>query len=368
MLRTEPRGHYLPTLDGWRAIAISMVVASHAGAIYSARDGAGGLFNLLTFRLGTFGVMLFFAISGFLICTRLLIQEETAGSASLRPFYVRRVFRILPAAYVYLAAIGMLAATGVIAVPPKDVVNAAFFLSNYIVAQSWFTGHFWSLALEEHFYLLWPPLLVKLGRRRALGVALALIAVTVLLRYRAVSIAPPGTDLPGYTHLRLDAFMFPCILAILLRKKRFADRFTEIMTPPAWCGLLLIVAAGIAFGALVPAWREPQRLLQSAALPAIVATTVMRPQDWFGRLLRLPALEWLGRVSYSVYLWQQLAFGFAPSAPRSRMIALPFLLAAILLLAQISRRWIELPLIALGNRFAARFQQHSGVGVTARSL
>lgn len=356
MLREEPAGHYLPTLDGWRAVAISMVVASHALGVDSARNGAGGLLNLLTFRLGTFGVMIFFAISGFLICTRLLVQRETCGSTSLRSFCIRRVFRIIPAAYLYLAVIGVLSSMGAIAADRTSIVSAAAFLSNYIIARSWFTGHFWSLALEEHFYLFWPPLLMNFGRKRALWIAAALIAVTVMLRYLAMADAPPGTDLPGYTQLRLDAFMFPCILAILLRNKRSADRFTKIMTPLVWCGLIALAATGIALGTMFPAWREPQRVLQSAALPVIVATTVLRPDDWFARLLRIPALEWLGRVSYSVYLWQQLVFGLAPATWHSRIIALPFLIAAILLLAEISRRWIELPMIGLGKNIAARFQ------------
>jgi len=367
MSREEPSGHYLPTLDGWRAVAISMVVASHAVTIDSARNGSGGVVNLLTFRLGTFGVMLFFAISGFLICTRLLVQEETYGCASLRSFYIRRAFRIIPAAYLYLLVIGMLSLMGAIATSWTDIVSAAAFLSNYIIARSWFTGHFWSLALEEHFYLFWPPLLVYLGRKRAIWISAVLIAVTVILRYLALAGAPPGTDLPGYTQLRLDAFMFPCVLAILLRSKRAVRRFTEIITPAVWCGLIALVAAGIALGALIPVWREPQRVLQSAALPVVVASTVLRPNDWFACLLRLRAVEWLGRVSYSVYLWQQLVFGLAPATPRARLLSLPFLIAAILLLAEISRRWIELPMIAWGKNLAAAVQFNECRSVPAKA-
>lgn len=142
MRTQEPRDHYLPTLDGWRAVAISMVVASHALTIDSARDGAGGALNLLTFRLGTFGVMLFFAISGYLICTRMLIQAEITGSASLKSFYIRRFFRIVPAAYLYLAVITGLAIAGIITVKGTDIAIAALFLSNYLITSSWFTGHF----------------------------------------------------------------------------------------------------------------------------------------------------------------------------------------------------------------------------------
>jgi peptidoglycan/LPS O-acetylase OafA/YrhL len=341
--------HYLPTLDGWRAVAITMVLLSHCLTTASARTG-GGLINLLTFRLGTFGVMLFFAISGYLICTRLLVEEENTGSVSLRAFYIRRAFRILPTAYAYLVTVILLALAGIVIVGWPDIAGAAFFFSNYIPSQSWFTGHFWSLAIEEHFYILWPPILVAFGRKRALWVGALLILMTVFLRHRAVAIAPDGADLQGYTQLRLDAFMFPCILAILLRDRQVARRFTDVMTPQAWCFLLMGLGAGIAVGAMVPVWREPQRLLQSAVLPVMVVTTVMRPNDWIGRQLRRPVAEWLGRTSYSVYLWQQLVFGFAPVDWRARVVALPFIIVIIFVLAALSRRWIEQPMISVGRK------------------
>ena len=235
-----------------------------------------------------------------------------------------------------------------------DIAGAAFFFSNYVPSQSWFTGHFWSLAIEEHFYLLWPPILVLFGRKRTIWVSAFLILLTVFLRHRAIGRAPDGADLQGYTQLRLDSFMFPCILAILLRGRPLAERFTDTMTPRAWCLLLIVLGAGIAAGTVIPAWREPQRLLQSALLPLIIVTTVMRPSDWFARQLARSAMEWLGRVSYSVYLWQQLVFGFAPVNWPARLVALPFLIMLILLLAAISYRWIEQPMMAFGKRTASR--------------
>jgi peptidoglycan/LPS O-acetylase OafA/YrhL len=345
--------HFLPTLDGWRAIAISMVIVSHCLMTDSA--GGGGVLGQLTFRLGTFGVMLFFAISGYLISTRLLIEEENTGRISLQSFYTRRIFRILPPAYIYLLVVGALAMAGIIVATPMDFAGAAFFFGNYVPSQAWSTGHFWSLSLEEHFYLLWPPVLYFCGRRRAIAAGALLIALTVFLRHRAVASLPAGIDLPGYTQFRLDAFMFPCILAILLRGKPFAAWFATTMKPIAWAVVILALGAGIFAGAKFQAWRDPQRLVQSALLPVIIVTTVLRPGDWFARLLQTRPLEWLGRISYSVYLWQQLVFGLAPRELSVRMMALPFLLAAILLLAAASYRWIELPMMAHGKRLSARW-------------
>jgi hypothetical protein len=174
----------------------------------------------------------------------------------------------------------------------------------------------------------------------------------VALRLRTEYSAPAGADLPGYTQLRLDAFMFPCILAILLRSNEISGWFIRAITPGKFVCLVFGLGAGIALGAVWPAWREPQRLVQSAILPVIIAATALRPLDWAGRLLSHPALEWLGRISYSVYLWQQLVFGFAPARGLARVFAAPVLIGAILALAWLSWRWIETPAIALGKRLA----------------
>lgn len=369
----ESKHRYLPTLDGWRAIAISLVILSHALTGESARNGSGRLINLLTFRLGTFGVMLFFAISGYLICTRLLVEEEIYGSISLRSFYIRRIFRILPAAYAYLAIVALLTAAGILDVHKTDLSRAALFYSNYVEVHSWFVGHFWSLAMEEHFYVLWPPILVLVGRKRALWACLTLIAVSLLLRYLAIQDLPEGSDLPGYTHLRLDAFMFPCILAILLRNAEIARRFTKAMKPLAWISVIGVLAAGIAFGVVIPEWRDPQRALQSAAFPVLIATTVLRPGDWFARLLQWRPIKYLGRISYSVYLWQQLIFGLPPvlgfhyQTWPQRVLQTVIEVALILMLATASRRWIEEPMIAFGSKISYRFRRTASGVETPRS-
>ncbi len=149
---------YLPTLDGWRAIAIALVLFTHV------RLPGGALQQISPY--GAMGVHLFFAISGFLITNRLL--EDRSG---LRAFYVRRAFRILPAAFLYLAVLFALGFVGGwIPLNAGQLWASAFFYRNYYVLpadQGWYTGHYWSLSVEEHFYLLWPALLLWLGTRRA---------------------------------------------------------------------------------------------------------------------------------------------------------------------------------------------------------
>src|SRR5690348_10205789 len=113
------QSNYLPTLDGWRAVAILMVVfchASHGMGIYFAND-----------YFGIPGVQIFFGLSGFLITSLLLRQEARLGSVSLAGFYTRRVFRIVPAAAVFLATVGIFSLIGLISITFRDWITALLF-------------------------------------------------------------------------------------------------------------------------------------------------------------------------------------------------------------------------------------------------
>jgi peptidoglycan/LPS O-acetylase OafA/YrhL len=148
---------YIPTLDGWRALSIGLVILHHSQVQYRAPI-LGPLLQSLA-RVGEVGVELFFAISGLLICSRLLNEESRVGHISVNAFYLRRFFRILPAAIFYLLVIAVLASLHVIPVFPLDWFAALFFFRNYAMLFEylghsplplhWYTGHFWSLSMEE---------------------------------------------------------------------------------------------------------------------------------------------------------------------------------------------------------------------------
>ncbi|MBV8072845.1 MAG: acyltransferase, partial [Acidobacteriaceae bacterium] len=150
---------YIPTLDGWRAVAIGMVIAYHASMVPFGTVEAYRSSWAYLLRFGHIGVALFFGISGFLITTLLLREEARNGRISLSKFYIRRCFRILPAYYALLGSITIL---GLIT-SRAELMSSLCFVRNYIHegagGGSYVTGHLWSLAVEEHFYLLWPGLL-----------------------------------------------------------------------------------------------------------------------------------------------------------------------------------------------------------------
>jgi peptidoglycan/LPS O-acetylase OafA/YrhL len=289
--------HFLPTLDGWRALAVGSVVVGHWALRAPGQQG----FAWLAASLASQGVNLFFAISGYLITTRLLLEFDEAGSISLPRFYIRRAFRILPPAMLYLLTVAVLAAAGTIAVGRSDIASAAFFSANYWMPRSWYVSHFWSLSMEEHFYVFWPVVLVWCGARRAAGIAMGLIAFTIIWRQVALMVMHDGQNLLQRTDLRLDAFLFPALLAILLRLPEWRERLVRAGLPSLLA--LAAVYLGIHF---YPDWENLKTLLVSMLLPLIVIATVHNPNSYAGQFLEWRPLAWLGRISYSVYLWHKL--------------------------------------------------------------
>ena len=204
----------IPSLDGCRAISIMLVLFAHL-----CETPAFQAFNpyaRLMFHFGPFGVKVFFVISGFLITTLLLNEERSNGSISIAGFYVRRAFRIWPVAYVYLLVVTLLAWKHVISVTPHHLLYAATFLINHIQEPNWFTGHFWSLAVEEQFYLVWPLVFRFTPRRGRLVGCLLLLILAPLLRTLAY-LYEPGI----YAAMQLsllfvgDAIAIGCLVALL---------------------------------------------------------------------------------------------------------------------------------------------------------
>lgn len=176
---TLARNPRIPSLDGLRAISITMVLAGHAASGISVlRDHP-----LLSYTLfnGNRGVSVFFVISGFLITSLLLEEQGLTGRISLRNFYVRRAFRILPPFWVFLIGVVLFWKLGVFATQWHYLAVSFTFLRDYI-AGDWWTGHSWSLSVEEQFYLLWPATLVLIGRRKSLWLASLLIFAAPVTR------------------------------------------------------------------------------------------------------------------------------------------------------------------------------------------
>jgi peptidoglycan/LPS O-acetylase OafA/YrhL len=346
-LAPDQKRSYIPTLDGWRAIAILAVLGYHTPVLH-----LGPLSTQIVHDYGSQGVDLFFAISGLLICSRLLAEEKTSGTISLRSFYIRRVFRILPAAVVYLLAAGALGLLHVIPMPIGAWLSALFSVRNYYgaistQANTWYTGHFWSLAVEEHFYLLLPGLLVVFAKRRTLVLGILILCFTV---WQAIFL----NGWPQRTDLRIDALLIPAFLAVLLQSERVVTWFRKWLHPLVAIILLAMVLVVIAKGGRP---LEAIKPLLKVTYPLLILSTVLHPKGWMGWVLELAPLRWVGHISYSIYLWQQLFFldvremhDSHAGWPVGGLQHLPFNLIAVFAMATLSYYFVEKPLVRLGHR------------------
>lgn len=321
---------------------------------------------------GVIGVPIFFGISGLLIGARLLEERALRGTISLRGFYLRRFCRILPPYLLCLAAIALLGALRGVEIATSDLLACLLFVRNYVPgenAASWFTNHFWSLAVEEHFYLLLPGLLVLARPRRAAAILLgasALIAVWRVVQQHP-EITSAGTRFLTYrTDLRIDGLLLGALAALALAAPAARARLALLLRPGLVIGGVLALAVAPFVGlpqVELPRWIHGCALQTFVALlvPLLLLGTLLHPRSALGRLLECAPLRWIGRLSYSLYLWQQL-FLTPTHAPFTGepvpqllpewMLAWPWCFSGLLLCALASYHWVERPLTRLGRRLA----------------
>ena len=360
---------YVPTLDGWRAVAITLVIICHASPSVFGPDGSHPWPQLAAkLGWGGYGVDIFFGISGLLICGRLLREQRKHGRFSVRDFYLRRFFRIIPPAAVYIFAVTILSLVKRINVRPIELLSCVFFFRNYLSNNPWsfVTQHFWSLAVEEHFYLIWPGLLLLLGIRRA-RVFIVPIAMSIGLYRLGLVRCYYHFNLPAdfftRSDVRLDAPLWGCWAALLI-DGGWTKSLTSLLKAPLCLGLILLCSGCAVF--------EPPfgQTVIAASIPFVLLSTVLHPHAFPARCLELAPVKWIGRLSYSLYLWQQI-FLVWPSYPRPLpfgwLQSWPLNFVAIFLFAMISYYLIEKPAIGWGRKIALAESRTASFEIAAKS-
>ncbi|WP_420450788.1 acyltransferase family protein [Ilumatobacter sp.] len=340
---------HIPSLDGLRAISILIVFVGHAGA--------GELIP------GGFGVTVFFVLSGYLITTLMRREIEGTGRVSIGGFYLRRVFRILPLFYVVLLCVTV--ATAYVGLGRGDVPVGATLAQFGHIANYWAivrpaepfmggTGVYWSLAVEEHFYLIFPILFVTFARvalsyRRQAAILLA--ACGTVLAWRIVLVVGLDASVSRIyysTDTRIDSIIIGCALALS------ANPVLDPEVPSRWVKLALGIATiGLlaSFAIRTEAFRETVRYsIQSLAVVPFLYHAVTRPAGGVGRILNHPTVAWFGRLSYAFYLVHFVIIleltkhmGTIPTAIASFVLAL--------LVSVVLQKLVERPGLRLRSRF-----------------
>src|SRR5579862_2423913 len=215
----------IPSLDGVRAISITLVILSHLVQWKHVSLRVLG-------NYGELGVHVFFVLSGYLI-TKLLLQEyDRSSTISLQDFYVRRAFRIFPAALVFFVIAGIFFWHQM---RWYHLATALFYVANMDVTRPWMFGHLWSLSIEEQFYLLWPFVLRRWYRHRV-WILLCVLLATPLFRTGLYAFRVQG-GLLGSLPVFADQLAIGCLLAI------FAPRLPRVPGRGAMLMLLVTFAA-----------------------------------------------------------------------------------------------------------------------------
>jgi peptidoglycan/LPS O-acetylase OafA/YrhL len=334
------RPQYWPALDGLRAVAVSLVIGYHA---------SGALGN------GYLGVDVFFVLSGFLITSLLLREQDATGRIDIGAFYLRRVLRLYPALVVVCVAVT--AAALVLNHHVRDVVLGALtsllYVANvweYSGHETYLLQHTWTLALEEQFYLVWPILLIAALRRHS-------AAWLIGAGWVAIEIADKVAGEPPVLHTYVRAAGLPlgCALAVVARRDRVV-RTLRPLAGPCLLAIVVLACSRVNLAGVLTGWSVSLAAVLTVPVVAGLAPTsstraAAEPRGagvWLVAILGSVPARWLGRRSYGLYLWHFPVLSVAINQVPARVpLAARDLLgvAVSLVVAAGSYRLIEAPFL-----------------------
>ncbi len=355
-------GTRLPSLDGWRALSIILVLGAHSmvtvGFPSTWKPAFTWAFD------GDLGVRCFFLISGFLITWLLLREHQMTGRINLNDFYIRRAIRILLVYWAFLAAVALLSVFTAFHQSLLAWFANLTFTTDYVYP-SWTTAHLWSLAVEEQFYLIWPVtlgIILRWNRARSIGLGLvvsvmagaALSRVVGFETHHAVSRHPLLSVFSFFNYF--DTIAAGCAAAALMTyRPQTIERLRERSGLWAAVGLLL-VAVPYALGKSLP---EGTMLvafaptLQGMGMAVLVLQSILIPRRGLYKFFNLPLVQRIGVLSYSLYIWQMIfctpprSYGVGPVW----WLSFPTWLIPVFAVATLSFYGFERPLLRLRARF-----------------
>ena len=359
-LAERSESFYIPSLDGIRTVAFLLVFLSHQG--WQMRIP------------GTFGVTVFFFLSGYLITSLLRREYERTGQVDLRVFYYRRAFRILPPMFITFFASILLSFLGVL---PNDLrlepalYQAAFMTNYYMIFGAYIEGIptgcrvFWSLAVEEHFYLIFPLLFIGLvsRARKITQVSIYLTICAAILVWRCVLFYGYDTGWERIYHAtdtRLDSILFGCILGVYLNPYMDLSIKFRRVTKVA---LYLLAGALILFCFVYkdPGFRNTLRYsLQGIALLIIFYFVVQDHKSWWFSWLNWKPIRFLGWLSYSFYLTHQVViFGVKYHYPEIAELPLLIVTFGLTFLCSLAMYyWVEKPSLVYRRKYKPAPRPH----------
>lgn len=301
---------------------------------------------------GQLGVNIFFVISGFLITSLLLKEEEQTHTVSVKKFFLKRVLRIFPAYYFMLFVYLVLNAIGLIQVSGMSFLTAFTFTKHFNWSLDWFTAHGWSLSIEETFYLCWPAIFIR-GHRFRKAAVWALIGIVPLCRIFA-HFYPVSWMSQLSIFWRIDAIATGCLLA--LYKDRILTLLGSHWNRLFWFSIIALfglryfqsLASLLQAGFIFIPLGLTNGAIANALIGIILMYSVFGPRKYWFSFLNLKWVSFIGTISFSIYLWQQLFI----SGINWWIAQFPQNLVAVAAMALFSYYIIETPFLRLKTKLA----------------
>jgi len=335
-----------PSLDGLRALSILLVLIAHLSMPYTRNKAIRVPMTIL----GLLGVQVFFVISGFLITTLLLKEKASSGTISLKDFYIRRALRILPVVFLYLGFLAVMNSAFHLEIPLAAFLGATFFLANLPpFQQSWYTAHFWSLSIEEQYYLGYPFILKRFTS--SLHYILSSLILVVFLIQTGVI----GEYLPkwpvfewiGQLTYQSDGVLVGSLMSLLCFRSAIPISLARRHGP------VLLFALPILIAVYQFKWMGSHFLLTQTLSSFMIAIfllcAIIQENHIVFRLLNFRPLMFIGKLSFSIYIWQQFFTHVGGTFKRSTQ--LPYNLVLILLVGYLSYTLFEKRFLKLKQRF-----------------
>jgi peptidoglycan/LPS O-acetylase OafA/YrhL len=348
------KGH-IQGLNGLRCLSIMIVIVGH----FFLGEFSG---------ISSLGVYIFFVISGFLITRLLLAEAKETGEIKVGAFYYRRLLRLFPVLIVYMIVIVLFARTNEIPTPLVEIASVFLYFVNYLKSYYELAGTqhvlpigiLWSLSVEEHFYLIAPLFIafVRASPGKVLAFAIAMIVLPLAIRIGYMLHWPEWSNTNRIymaSETRFDSIAYGVFLAAICEFRPEGRLRRAISSPQAMmAGIALLVLSTLIRDDF---FRDTFRYsMRSIGALLIVAPIVFSPKlGWFQAIANSPPADWVGRLSYSLYIWHGAAWFFLSNVGMTKTVLTSFTeLGITFLLAIASYYLIEMPVLRWRSKTASR--------------
>ena len=343
-------------INGLRAISIILVVIYHLtyqDKIFHGLYEIRWLLPVVSFlQDGHLGVNIFFVISGFLITSLLLREELKTKTISLKNFYIRRTLRIFPAYYFLLLVYFFLQQLGVFELSATSWITSLTYTKYFNWEKDWLTSHAWSLSIEEHFYLFWPLFFMAGDKFRKIAAIVLIASVPFMRVYFDYHDLSEHYALTLFT--RIDAIATGCLFA--LYRNKIIEKISPWWNPVFIVSSFLLIslryfpllATKIHLEFIFVPLGTTHGTIANFLIAIILMYSVFGPNGIWSKFLNWKLLNYVGLLSYSIYLWQQIFISGLDYWPAK----FPQNIFCVLAMALFSYHLLEKPFLKLKSKFS----------------